>query len=112
MDSHRIALSDDERQLLSYATFRVENGRRSFFASILGRNQEFFRFDPACMKTTDRNSQMAQQTISNAIEKSDHLEVEWKTNKVLVIDNWRSLHSRSSPRHTDDQRLLKRILVS
>ena len=75
------------------SVFRVRNGRRSFFASVLDRSRPFVRFDPGCMLPVDAEGEDTFAALSDIVE-AKALSIDWSVGDVLVFDNWRLLHGR------------------
>jgi Taurine catabolism dioxygenase TauD, TfdA family len=112
LDFRSLKISEYEKSLLISTPFRVLNGRRSFFSTILSNQREFIRYDPGCMISTSETTTQVINIFSekrwvNLIE-----EIEWKVGTVLIIDNWRVLHGRGLASKEDNDRLLYRVLVA
>ena len=74
--------------------FLVRTGARSFYATILAKDQPFVRFDPGCMHgTTPRAKRLMKLLSEHAIDPT-HIH-HWTSGSVLVIDNWKMIHRRA-----------------
>lgn len=74
--------------------FLVRTGARSFYATILTKEQPFVRFDPGCMQgSTPRASSLMQHLLTHATVPT-HIH-QWSAGSVLVLDNWKLLHRRA-----------------
>ncbi|WP_197493128.1 TauD/TfdA family dioxygenase [Woeseia oceani] len=110
-DTSLLNFSSGARRLLQDSQFRVLNGRKSFFAPVIGPDYTFFRFDKACMVPIDAQSRAALEEMDCAISDLPFEQVDWTEGQVLVLDNWRILHGRSSPAGSGGGRVLERVLV-
>jgi alpha-ketoglutarate-dependent taurine dioxygenase len=111
MDTHQVRLNDSQTALLHSTPFRVSNGRKSFFSTILSKERPFVRFDQGCMTPTSPDGVKALDIYSRH-NWSEYIEaVHWKTGAVVVIDNWRVLHGREASNSTDSDRKLLRISI-
>jgi hypothetical protein len=99
-----------ERQVLAAAIFLVRNGRRSFYACALDHEGRFLRYDPGCLYPVSRGAGDAVVLIEERVERATAVEHVWSKGDVLVIDNWRTLHSRP-PAPYGTRRRLCRVLV-
>lgn len=112
LDFSTLDFSDAEKELLFNSPFLIQNGRRSFYGSVLSRDRSFVRYDPGCMVPANMNSQKIDHILSSErLENVSH-ELFWETGMVLVIDNWRVLHGRGVQQKDGRDRELYRVLVS
>lgn len=110
-DSLDLGIDSETRRNLRDCQFRVLNGRRSFFAPVLGPNDSFLRFDQACMALVDARSRAALGVMSQAISDLPVETIDWFEGRVLLMDNWRVLHGRTAPARVGGGRVLARVLV-
>lgn len=86
--------------------FLVRNGAASFFATLLTRWQQFFRFDPGCMQPMTRGGKALMSKIcSKRIDPAAR--IDWRPRLTLVIDNWRMLHRRQDAHGAQDRVILR-----
>lgn len=111
VDFHGIGWSASQIALLRSASFLINNGRQSFYSSILDASRKFLRFDQGCMRPVTSMSVVARDTILDAACATSPLRVRWKLGDVLVVDNWRMLHGRDSA-SADRTRQLWRAAVA
>ncbi|MBB3231961.1 TauD/TfdA family dioxygenase [Halomonas stenophila] len=114
IDWELLQLKHSDINLLKNAVFLVKDGRRSFYSSIVSDNNPFIRYDIGCMHTTDRDSEIALQVLNSAFDNAKKIDIEWKENDILVLDNWRMLHGRSSSSNAfgmNSSRELHRVLT-
>lgn len=111
LDWRDVSLSQQDSELLKTAAFRVVNGRRSFFSSVLSSKRIFVRYDPGCMVPVDSMSKRVKNFMSGLKNERATKEVEWTTGKVVVIDNWRVLHGRAAADTTSSDRSLIRFTI-
>jgi Taurine catabolism dioxygenase TauD, TfdA family len=106
-----IHFPSDIYQTLFTEPFKIENGKNSFYGTILNKSREFIRYDPGCMTPTSRQGEI----LMSFFEK-DKLEyavkpINWVKGRILVIDNWRVLHGRNPGNFGTSERLIRRVLV-
>lgn len=111
LDFKNLVFNTKEKELLINSVFLIKNGRSSFYGSILQYSDNFIRFDIGCMEPTDSNSHSAFKLIKEKILQGNKIEIVWKKNKVIVIDNWRLIHGRSIPTNSCSTRELRRVYV-
>ena len=46
--------------------------------------------------------------LKNILEESPKIEISWKLNSYLIIDNWRMLHAREAIENTAKSRIIQR----
>lgn len=69
------------------------------------------RFDEACMEPVTTGAKSLLTAIREKIEKSKTSSISWQPGDLLLLDNYRMLHSRGESNRPDPNRLLMRILV-
>lgn len=109
LDTKRLPLTPNQRDLLLTAPVRVTNGRNSFFSTILSRERGFVRFDEGCMTGTTTTAAAALQVLKKKNWLRQVEEFQWRPGMGLVIDNWRILHGRGLAVTEDPSRKLLRI---
>lgn len=68
------------------------------------------RYDPNIMFPINNSSKRAIKLINCSLEKLRSIEIEWTGENIIVLDNWRIMHSRGDTSN-DKERLLKRIYL-
>lgn len=112
LDTNKLGLTEAEHRLLNTTTFRIRNGRRSFYGTILSADRSFVRYDPGCMEPVCSSGERALKVLTAERWSQLAEKVVWHKGRVLVIDNWRMLHGRASTTRTNDSsRKLLRVLV-
>jgi alpha-ketoglutarate-dependent taurine dioxygenase len=111
LDTNRLPLDRNQKDLLHRAQFRIENGRNSFFGKILSKGRSFIRYDPGCMVPLGSEGECAMDVLSKMHWLSRIEEIRWTQGQVLIIDNWRVLHGRAAAQCSDQDRILLRVLV-
>jgi alpha-ketoglutarate-dependent taurine dioxygenase len=111
LDSTKLELTASECNLLNSTPFRIVNGRKSFFSTILQKNRSFIRHDPGCMVPTEERGEVAQKMFCRDRFDSLVVPIKWEPQKVLIIDNWRFLHGRSKSICNDSNRKLLRVYI-
>lgn len=107
----KLDLTSSEIKFLHNHPFRVINGSKSFFSSILGHNRPFIRYDPGCMQSASCRTDLSNEILSPQRLENISEQISWFAGKIIVIDNWRALHRRSFSATNDKDRTLKRVLV-
>lgn len=108
-------LSDKDRDLLEYEVWLVNGGRGKFLTSLLdfdvAPHEHMLRFDLGCMRPALDSFGRSAVVLRRACKR---LAISWQWNPgfVLVIDNWRSLHSRGGRPRVQENRMLERVLVT
>ena len=113
LDWRNFKFSQQELDLLEAAPVLVRAGRRSFYSTILASGGAFLRYDPGCIEALDARGQNALSLVEDRIAHSASVaEVHhWRPGDILIIDNWRVLHGRSSSDQGSGRRLA-RILIN
>jgi hypothetical protein len=111
LDTKKLPLSARQKSILRSTAFRVENGRQSFFSTIISSSRSFIRFDPGCMKETSSDCIIAKNILSRERWPNHVRTFHWSSGSVLIIDNWRVLHGRDNSKLLDYNRKLLRICV-
>lgn len=92
---------------LRHGVFAVLAGRNSFYAT--AHENRRFRYDPGCMVPCDKRAREAVEYFETAL--SDAVEHHWaEPNTILVIDNRKVLHARSSAAE-EPGRQIKRLAL-
>lgn len=107
------SLSDKEKNILSNAVFLLKTPTANFYSKLLNKlnNTSFFRFDPNCMKAMNKDAIEAKEIIKIKLEAIPVNRITWERPKILIFDNWKTLHARESI-GDDSERLLKRIYIN
>jgi len=111
LDSRHLAFSPRQNNLAKSAVFFVRNGRRSFYASILG-DPRFIRCDPGCFEPTGAHAAEAMALFQLRPEDPRVSSVHLKAGEILLVDNWRVLHGRASvPESSRDRRMVRGLVA-
>jgi hypothetical protein len=110
LDTRQTQLNEHQASLLHSTPLRVTNGRNSFFSTILSKMRAFVRLDSGCMTATTPDGAEALAIFSKG-NSADIKTIHWEAGMVLVIDNWRLLHSRGHAYGSDSDRKLLRISI-
>ncbi len=83
------------------------------FTNLIFQENEILgiRFDPNIMFPYNEYSKKTLDLINSSIQKLKTFQIEWTGNNIVIIDNWRFLHSRGDSTK-DKNRILKRIYLS
>ena len=111
IDSKQLELTEAEYSQLKTAPFQVRNGRKSFFTSIMSGDCYGIRFDMGCMRAATSEGNQLVSLLCDRFERSEALDIHWRINDILLIDNYRLLHARSGSTIPDPVREILRILI-
>lgn len=91
-------------EFAQHGVFTVRNGQQSFLAAAAEGAQ--LRFDPVCMSAADNYARQSVDYFTSRPAKPHY----WDSgNKLLIIDNRRSLHARAAVAEGDESRKLERL---
>lgn len=111
LDSARVKMSEDDDLRCKTEVFLVQNGRQSFYGSILEAGRPFVRLDQGCMRALTRAGNAALRTFDAMPNRMPTYLHSWEAGDILVLDNWRVLHGRGNGGQTSEGRVLLRALV-
>jgi len=101
-------LSDAEWCLLEQAPILVDNGRLSFFSTILPANRSYMRYDRACLRARCDRGATALTLLEHRLSRECPTNHFWRRGDILLIDNWNTLHGRAAS--TQSSRCLVRMM--
>lgn len=108
IDFTKINFSHDELSLLKEGIWFCRGQNNRFLASIL--NSKYMRWDENCMFPQENVAHQGKELLLAKLKDQKPYRHIWgSTEKILVIDNWRVLHSREPSQN--EKRRLKRVLV-
>jgi hypothetical protein len=110
LDRNQLAFSSDEKAMLRNAVVLVRSGRRSFYSSILPADEAWMRFDIGCMEAFDARGRTAIGIVEERLTRSSPTLHHWIAGGILVIDNWRVLHGRTSAEGAVGRRLSRMLI--
>lgn len=90
--------------------FLVRNGCHSFYATILTHSQQYLRFDPGCMQPVTKGAKKLMGKLSSK-NINPIVQIDWESERAVIIDNWRMLHRRLDA-HGTEGRVLLRVSVT
>ena len=111
LDTEMLAHTSEERMAARTAVFLVRNGRHSFYGTIADTGRPFVRLDLGCMVERSEACRAAVSAYTGQQASSHAVQCHWVPGKVLVIDNWRTLHGRGATGKTRPGRILLRAMV-
>lgn len=89
-------------------------GRKTFLSPVfykhLGLEQEILRFDSGCMPCPSSKGEKLQEVFKCLRRAGIEIQIPWKAGNLLILDNYRCLHSRPEVRGSGS-RILTRVLV-
>lgn len=107
------SVSQSELKIFQKSVFILKTPSQTKFVSLLSNNDSKLnlRYDPNIMSAFNKYAKDAVGILDDFLNKSKPIEVEWTGSNVLVVDNWRMLHSRGEC-IDEKERTLKRIYVN
>lgn len=111
----KFSLPSDEETMsaLTGQIWLINTGKKSFLGTLLtNRNGRWFiRYDPVCMSLRKSSCQKIRTFLEHQISRPPK-NIFWQKNSALLIDNWRTLHSRGNATYPAvDQRVLERCTI-
>jgi hypothetical protein len=98
---------------VGHSVWKAPGPSGSFLCSLSFHTIEGFgtRFDPVCMQPQNAAAQSVIDRFAAICP--EPIQITWKQNRLLVIDNWHVLHGRASSAMLDSgKRVLKRVLIN
>jgi alpha-ketoglutarate-dependent taurine dioxygenase len=98
---------------INQSSWIVCTGRGSFYSGLTWHNDEKqrFRLDLGCMKPANQTARSLQPELIRLCNSSLGLDIAWKPGRLLVLNNWQFLHSRSGEVENEGMRMLERIYL-
>lgn len=95
----------------------VNGGRGRFYANILSRapkgHSDMFRYDRDCMRPALDSFSQSRLALERVIRESKPIDIEWRQGRVLMINNWTTLHARPEVANRREvNRVLERIVLN
>lgn len=112
LNFRNLPITKIERNYLMSEPFKILNGRKSFYGTVLEQNRPFIRYDPGCMSPISPYGEIALDAFSQQRTARAIISIDWFEGKIVVIDNWRVLHGRSNGLGKGSERIISRILVA
>lgn len=105
-----------EKECLFREFYFVRGRHFSFYTSILEKRIDkgdfFIRFDPGCMRSRNHSTYF-EDLITEKIAFKNLVEIEWYEGKTIIINNWKTLHSRPHVQAEElNYRTLQRIMIN
>lgn len=104
-------LSADDLSSIKNATYIMRTPESSKFCKVQFDHENLIglRYDPNIMSPYNNSAMRCEILIKHYLTTTAPIKIEWTGNNVLIIDNWRCLHSRDAV--IDTNRLLYRIYI-
>jgi alpha-ketoglutarate-dependent taurine dioxygenase len=71
----------------------------------------FIRYDMDCMRPMTKEAREVKTFVEARISSTPTIQIDWQTECLLVLDNYRMLHARGTSIAPDTSRIHKRILI-
>lgn len=97
---------------LEQAIYLVKTKNKTFFSKLKQKfgNQICYRYDSSTMKPLNKHALKIEERFNEIFELLNVTKINWNSNKIIIFDNWQTLHGRESIRE-DLDRKLKRIYI-
>lgn len=69
------------------------------------KGELILRYNPVIMQPIIKKKEIL---LNQILEESPKIEIDWKPNSYLIIDNWRMLHAREAIKNTTNSRVIQR----
>lgn len=104
-------LNEREFKTLKNSIFLLNTPQEKKFTNLIfiKNKKTGIRYDPNIMLPYNSDSKDAVVILNEHITKTKPIEIIWNQEQILIVDNWRCIHSRSNV--VDDKRTLKRIYI-
>jgi hypothetical protein len=113
LDTRQWALSSSEEKMLRNEVWRISSRKPFLATAAVDTNKPLaLRFDEACMAPVTSGARLALDVVRTAIRRSISVDILWRADDLLVIDNRRLLHARGTSASPDPDRTLARILIA
>jgi hypothetical protein len=110
LDGTELTTGFEIENSLSSGSWLIDLGDRSFFASVVRSTDRAIRWNPDLMRPANAPTAETDEKLRRALESVKGQEHLWRTGEVLLIDNFRWLHSRPAISAGERKRELERIL--
>lgn len=105
-----------DRDFMMNDVWSVKGRSNSFYSTILSKTvidgEEIFRIDPGCMSPIDKsiNSMVYMEEFTIG---SSFIDIQWKPNKIVILNNWKMVHSRPVIQIQEcNNRVIQRLMVN
>lgn len=103
------SLEKTEISILKSAIFLTKTPEKQSFSNLFFNQDKGLRFDPNIMFPYNSYAKKALKLIESKILEIEPIKIKWNKKNILIIDNWRCLHSRDNVNEIN--RTLKRIYI-
>lgn len=112
IDTFKWRLKHDERALL-FRGLWIVGDKRPFLGTVLTSTPRGvrIRYDRDCMRPAAKSGEFASKLLAHKIRSSRVTRLTWRRGMLLILDNYRMLHSRGAASAPDPDRELGRVLV-
>ncbi|MEZ5029765.1 MAG: TauD/TfdA family dioxygenase [Saprospiraceae bacterium] len=106
-------LNESDQVTAKQAVYIVKTIHGQHYASLLFNDSgnSGLRYDPCTMYPVNKAAKEIHQKINEILKDLSPYEIEWSGNKVIIFDNWSTLHGRSNA-NSKENRILKRIYIN
>lgn len=106
-------LSNQDLLILKKSVFILNINSIQKFSNLIIQENGFtgIRFDPNIMFPFNSYAKKSVEIIERSLKNYKSIEIKWNGKNILILDNWRLLHSRGNS-SKDRERILKRIYIN
>jgi hypothetical protein len=104
-------LNSEDKGYLKHSIWKVKSRNNEFLSTILSDDETFFRYD-RCVMTPVISIKQNESYFESMIDELPKTEINWTINKVVIINNWTTLHTRPKIKEQEvSNRTIQRIMV-
>jgi len=106
-------LNSSQRKVANSAIYLVKTNNLQYYTSLIfNQRQRNIKYDPSCMIPVNNEAKEFKKILTEILNDSQIIEVNWTKGKTIVIDNWKMLHARAKISKNNSNRILKRVYIS
>lgn len=104
-------ISTDDKGFLKYCIWKVKSRNNDFLSTILSDEENYYRYD-RCIMTPVLSKKQNESYFESVIDELPKTEINWTINKVVIINNWTTLHTRPKIKEQEvKNRTIQRIMI-
>lgn len=106
-------LNSDDKSHAKKAVYMIKTIHGQHYSSVLFQNNgvEGFKYDPCSMFPINNSAKIFDKKLKSILNELKPMEINWTGNKVLIFDNWKTLHGRGEAK-IENYREIKRIYLN
>lgn len=104
-------INSDDKGYLKHCIWKVKSRNNDFLSTILSDDETFYRYD-RCVMSPVFSKKQNESYFESMIGELPKTEINWTINKVVIINNWTTLHTRPKVKEQEiNNRTIQRIMV-